>query len=32
MKQLIKDLKDYSGVALIFAINLAVWMIAILMG
>ena len=32
MKQLIKDLKDYSGVALIFAINLAVWMVAILMG
>lgn len=29
MKQLIKD---YSGVALIFTINLAVWMIAILMG
>ena len=32
MKQLIKDLKDYRGVALIFAINLAVWMIAILVG
>lgn len=32
MKKLIKDLKDYSGVALIFAINLAVWMTAILAG
>lgn len=29
MKQLIKE---YKGVALIYAINLAVWMIAILMG
>lgn len=29
MKQLIKE---YKGVALIFAINLAVWMTAILLG